>query len=120
MENSGDILSLLLNTTTTGGEKANRLSKDDIELEISKVNLEHQRETLEGKKQDRKQRGVFSVCIFGFVCLYIVAVLAIVVLCGADVLSLDTTLLVTLLSSTTANVIGIFIIVAKYLFHSNE
>lgn len=119
MENNGDILSLLLNTNNTVGEKANRLSKDDIELETSKVNLEHQREVLEGKKQDRRQRGVFSIWIFGFVCVYIIAVLTIVILCGADVLCLDTTLLVTLLSSTTANVIGIFIIVAKYLFHSN-
>ena len=50
-------------------------------------------------------------------CCYLVIVLAIVILVGFGVIRLDNTVLNVLLTTTTANVIGIFIIVAKYLFH---
>ncbi len=120
MENSNDVLSLLFTSDSAKREENNKFSKDDIDLELSRINLEHRRESLVGKKQDRRQRGIFSICIFSFVCIYVIAVLVIVILCGASVLILDTTVLVTILTTNTANVIGIFVIVAKYLFHTND
>ena len=85
-------------------------TKEDLELETLK-------EELEGKRQDRKQRGNFAVCIFVLMCCYLAVVLVIIILKGIGLLSLENTVLNVLLTTTTANVIGIFIIVAKYLFH---
>lgn len=87
-------------------------SKEDVELAMMA-------EELEGRKQDRKQRGTFSICIFIFVAIYMMVALVILALTGADVFELSDTVLVALLTTTTADVIGIFILVAKYLFHTN-
>lgn len=46
------------------------------------------------------------------------AALAIVFLCGLGVLHLKESVLITLLTTTLANVIGVFNLVAKYLFHN--
>ena len=70
-----------------------------------------------GKKQDREQRGKFSLWIFVFVCAYMVLALIILILCGYGVLDLPNGVIVAMLTTTTANVIGLFAIVAKYLFH---
>lgn len=94
----------------TRSEEKQIATKDDIELE----NL---REDLEGKRQDRLQRGNFAGRIFILMCVYLAVVLCIVVSKGLCWLLLDNTVINVLLTTTTANVIGIFIIVAKYLFH---
>lgn len=51
-------------------------------------------------------------------CVYMAAALAIVFLCGLGVLHLKESVLITLLTTTLANVIGVFNLVAKYLFHN--
>lgn len=94
----------------TRKEEEQIATKDDIKL----ANL---REDLEGKRQDRRQRGNFAGRIFILMCVYLAVVLCIVVSKGFCWLLLDNTVINVLLTTTTANVIGIFIIVAKYLFH---
>lgn len=91
-----------------------------IALMLDAAGAQNEYKEIDCRKQDRRQRGIFSICIFSFVCIYVIAVLVIVILCGASVLILDTTVLVTILTTNTANVIGIFVIVAKYLFHTND
>ncbi len=92
---------------------------EEKRLATTKENLELDKltEELEGIRQDRKQRGQFALFIFVLMCLYLIAVLVIVILKGAGLLLLDNIVLNALLTTTTANIIGIFIIVAKYLFH---
>lgn len=99
-----------LQSSQSRREERAEATREDIELDTL-------REDLEGKRQDRKQRGNFAVHIFILMCIYLALVLAIVVLKGFGILSLGDTVLNVLLTTTTANVIGIFIIVAKYLFH---
>ena len=70
-----------------------------------------------GKKQDREQRGKYSFRIFLFVCTYMVLALVILILCGCSILHLSDGAIIALLTTTTANVIGLFAVVAKYLFH---
>lgn len=53
---------------------------------------------------------------FGFVAVFAAAALTVLVLCGSGVLELNTTVLVTLLTTTMANVIGILAIAFKWLF----
>lgn len=90
------------------------------EITIADVELEMKKEELESRKQDRKQRGRFSIWIFGFMGVYMFLILVALALSGAGVLTLSDTVLVSLLTTTTADVIGIFIIVAKYLFHKSD
>lgn len=69
------------------------------------------------KKQDREQRKIFSFWIFLFVCFYMILALIILILSGCEVLEFSNSIIVALLTTTTANVIGLFAVVAKYLFH---
>ena len=97
-------------------------SEDVLPSTRQELEIEELKEVVRGKKQDRRQRKQFAYCIFGFICVYMLIVLAIVLFAGLHAwdFSLDGATLVTLLSTTTANVLGLFIIVAKYLFHAKE
>lgn len=79
-------------------------------------------EELEGKKQDREQRKVFASRIFDFVSLYMFGIFFILVLSGINCngFCLSDTVLVTLLGTTTATIIGVFNFVARYLFHNKD
>lgn len=89
----------------------------DVLLEFQRKRIERQSEEIENIKQDRSQRKSFSYYIFGFMCLYMAASITIVFLCGFNKMCLKESILITLLTTTLANVIGIFNFVAKYLFH---
>ena len=96
------------------------LKDEEVEHRAHLLELEIKKEELEGARQDRKQRGEFSTRIFYFVLVYIVLSLLILVVSGAGWIVLDDAVLMTLLGTTTADIIGIFAIVAKYLFHTKE
>lgn len=88
------------------------------ELKVSywKGIVEKQREEIGGLKQDRQQRKIFGYCIFGFLCLYMMSVIVVVFLYGFGMMYLSDTVLVTLLTTTLVEVIGIFNFVVKHLF----
>lgn len=79
-------------------------------------------EEYKGKKQDREQRKDFAERIFSFLVFYMATVGVFVLLSGValNIFHLSDTVLVTMLGTTTANVIGIFIVVAKYLFPQHK
>lgn len=88
------------------------------DLEREKLNTDLLRETLESKKQDRQQRRDFASYIFWLIVVYLTIVLALV---GCSrLIGIDNSVLITLLGTTTANVISLFAFVAKYLFHTKE
>ena len=76
------------------------------------------KEDIEGLKQDRMQRKRFAVMIFVFTCIYVFSIMAIVILCGTEILTISDTVQVTMLTTTLAEVVGVFAFVAKYLFHT--
>ena len=90
----------------------------DVQIEYQRTAIEKLREEVQGLKQDREQRKVFSYSIFAFMCIYMAIAMLIVFLCGLGVMLLSDGVLITLLTTTLADVIGVFIFVAKYLFHS--
>ena len=94
--------------------------RQDIELDRLRMQLEDQKEDLQGKRQDRLQRKDFAIAIFGMMWLYMFIALAIVITVGNGNLELSDTILTVLLGTTAANIIGSFNFVAKYLFHSKE
>lgn len=91
---------------------------EEIALTQQRVDIEKLKEELESLKQDRQQRKVLSIALFIFMCVYMAVALLIVFLCGLFVMYLSDTVLVTLLTTTLADVIGIFGFVAKYLYHN--
>lgn len=82
-----------------------------------RAQVDKMKEELEGLKQDRKQRKTFSIYLFIFTCLYMIATLIVVYLCGLGYMHLSDAILITLLTTTLAEVIGMFNFVARYLFH---
>lgn len=101
-------------------EQNNAVTPSDFERQDKTLDLQLKREQLQSQEQDRKQRGQFAKKIFWVVVIYIFAVIVIVILNGANVLRTSDSVNITLLGTTTANVISLFVIVAKYLFHAKD
>lgn len=112
-----DELVQLMEEAPVQADAQDSLSETDIEMELRRVELDIRKEELEGKRQDREQRGKFSKWIFIFMGAYMVIVLVVIFLAGLCVLTLSNAAIVALLTTTTADVIGIFLVVVKYLFY---
>ncbi len=91
---------------------------DDLAKDFNQKKIERLNEEIEDLKQDRQQRKVFSSRIFIFMCAYMSVSLIIVIMDGFGWIKLEPSVIITLLTTTLANVIGVFNFVAKYLFHN--
>lgn len=97
---------------------------DNFEIQLKEEELRKVRllnEALEGENksdtQDRGQRKGFAISVFALVSLYLAAVLTILFIQGFNKsFYLSDSVLITLLGTTTANVISILVIVVTYLF----
>ena len=99
-------------------DTSSTLSEEDINLSLKKVELDLKKESLESARQDRSQRRKFANMVFILIAAYLAIVLVILFLCGFEVMNLGQSVIIVLLSTMTANVISIFILVIKYLFHT--
>jgi len=70
-------------------------------------------------KDQHGLRVTFSWWIFGLVCIWLICVAVCVFLCGFKYhgFALTDKVLITFITSTTINVIGLFAVVAKWMFH---
>ncbi len=68
-------------------------------------------------KNDIEDRKSYAGKIFILICLWLFAVLLIVVVVGCKGMTLSDTVLVALITTTTINVLGLFLVVANYLFY---
>lgn len=102
-----------------------RISKSQQEINGLELQNRLRAEELESRRQDREQRKEYADKIFCFLCFFIVFVGIFVFIAGLE-LSKDATechfrlsenVLIALLTTTSANVIGIFVFVVKYLFN---
>ncbi|SDR86557.1 hypothetical protein SAMN05216490_0088 [Mucilaginibacter mallensis] len=98
--------------------------KDYLLSEASYIAEERDRaeskEKLKGNKQDRKERKLYANLSFVLICMWLIIVLAIFVAIGQKKLTYSDTVIVALLTTTTANVIVIFNFVMKYLFNTGK
>jgi len=101
-------------------ESKESVTLTDIEKEKSLVDLHLRREELEGRKQDRIQRKGYADKIFVLLCVYLFIVMVLLYFNGFGLTRLDSSVLIAIVTTSAANVIGIFILVAKYLFHTKE
>ena len=99
-----------------------KLEEDEFVAEAQRLELERQKADLESHKQDTVLRGKFTRRIFALIVVWLVVVLVIVLFEGfhtticAHNFQLSDNVLLALIGSTTANVLGVFIIVVHYLF----
>lgn len=108
-------------------EETRKISKTDYDEEERKENIAKLHvanklvnENIEDIQQNRIERKQYARWIFRFLVWYMAFVGFVLVLSGITVnhFFLSENVLLMLLGTTTANVIGIFIVVAKYLFPS--
>lgn len=74
-------------------------------------------EKLKSRKQDRKERKKYAKHIFNFIWVWCGAILIIMVGIGIGWLKFETSVIITLITTTTANILALFVIVANYLFY---
>lgn len=93
-----------------------------IEREEIYLNREFKREQLATLKQNNTERKRYARNIFFFTVGWAIAIIAIVLFCGWEFHSfkLSDTVLVTLITTTTVNFFGFFLLVVKYLFNPNK
>ena len=89
------------------------------DLRERKLSNDLRSEDLDNKRQDREQRRKYSDKIFWFLCVFLFFVGLIVLLSGFEScgFKLSDGVLIALLTTSSANVISIFVIVVHYLFN---
>lgn len=92
----------------------------EFEDEAAALRLEDRRELLKGRKQDRRERKRYADLVFRLVCWWLLGVSGLMVFSGLDKLALAEPVLMTVVGSTTASVVAIFVVVAKYLFPARD
>lgn len=75
-------------------------------------------EILKGKRQDRKERKLYANLTFTLISIWLMLIIVIFVGIGKGSLGYSDSVVIALLTTTTAGVIALFAIVAKYLFPS--
>lgn len=107
--------------TTFNNRDINAL-KSQAELEAMTIENKLRAEELKQREQDREQRKSYAVYAFWFLVGYMAFVFIILLLSGFRLsgFHLKDGVLIALITTTTANVIGIFAFVMKYLFNTGN
>ena len=102
-------------------EEKKKLAEEQFE-EIRRLKL--QNDLLEGQYNkitgDNHARKTHSTLIFIMVFIWLITVLGIIIFVGNGTLVLSDKVIITLLSTTSVNVIGLLVIVANYLFNKSK
>lgn len=93
--------------------RIHELEKAALELQLLKAQIKKFEDDNEGRRE-------FSRNIFAVTVVWMFLVLMVVFLCASGRWHLSDSVLIALITTTTATVIGIFIIVANYLFNRDK
>jgi hypothetical protein len=93
--------------------KIHELEKQALELQLLKAQIRKFEDDNEGRRE-------FSRSIFAVTVVWMFLVLMIIIQCANGKWHLSDSVLIALITTTTANVIGMFIIVANYLFNREK
>lgn len=77
-------------------------------------------EKLNTARQDREERKKYASSAFDLVAYYLAAVLIIELFCGGKIIHLEENVQLALIGTLATNVIGILLIVMRYLFSSKS
>jgi hypothetical protein len=113
--NRQDYLNLISNPTINEPVK---LSEEDIERETRLVELNIKKEHLESNRQDRIERKNYAVKVYWLIVAFLSVSMLVMIASGIHSLcfSLSDNVLIILLTTSCASVIGVFLVVMRYLF----
>ena len=105
--------------TTFNSRDINAL-KSQAELDSITIENKIKAEELHRRIQDREQRKTYATYVFYFLVGYMLFVFSILFFCGLNARGFDLSdsVLIAIVTTTTANVIGIFAFVMMYLFNT--
>lgn len=110
-------------------EERTEIKDDEIELirkreEVKTMTVANKirNEELENRRQDRAQLKVYADNLFTFLCFYMILVFFILYKSGSlyNSFELSDSVIIALITTTTANIIGIFAFVVRYLFKTPD
>lgn len=106
-------------------EKPDKQTTEEIaSFDIASFDAESRRLDNQGKKQDIAAREKYASYIFILICVWLTAMLIVVILAGFGKkygwFVLGDYVLISLITTTTASVVGVFVIVANYLFNGRN
>ncbi|WP_280205425.1 hypothetical protein [Bacteroides fragilis] len=110
-------------------EERTEIKDDEIELirkreEVKTMTVANKirNEELENRRQDRAQRKVYADNLFTFLCFYMILVFFILYKSGSlyNSFELSDSVIIALITTTTANIIGTFAFVVRYLFKTPD
>ncbi|PUZ29126.1 hypothetical protein DCC81_06585 [Chitinophaga parva] len=99
------------NTNVFGQEEAFTLDQISTGIRL---------EYLRTLRQNNGQRKIYARLIFVFTCLWAAVIFVMLFLAGFKRLELSDTVLVALITTTTINFFGFFLLVVKYLFNTGS
>ena len=109
-------LNAIHETTTIASKEPDEKTKQ----EIAEFEAESNRLLLEGKRQDIEARKEYANKIFILISVWLGCMIVIILLSGfgskCEYFKMADSVLIALITTTTASVIGLFAIVANYLF----
>jgi len=92
-------------------DEFNKYKLDRLESEHDELKLKNQ-----SLKQDIGLRKKYTRRTFYLICWWLIGILCILILSGFKLIDISDNVLIALIGGTTINVIGIFLVVAKYIF----
>lgn len=101
------------NTPPADIESVQRVISERDQIEMDRLRVE-----LTSFRNDIKARKLFAWLIFALVVIWLGAIIWIVIATGSGWYKLSDTVLITLVTSTTVNITGFFLIVTQYIFPS--
>lgn len=107
-------LQKLLESIKADVKSSNIIVSPSTSQETERLQKEEYEEKIEGLKQDREERKKYAFRYYMLAVGWLVAVLALLAL--NKKLCLGENVLLMLLGTTTANIVAVLIVVAKYLF----
>lgn len=94
---------------------------DDLDIESARkesdaLKNKAREEDIVNQKQNRELRKKYAGKLFWMICVWLTLIIGILVFQGVRIIHLSNSVLITLITTTTANVAAFFLVVTKYLF----
>lgn len=100
-------------------DELDKKAKEEQQREKALAN-DHRQATIDKFNEDNKSRRAFSEAILTITVFWMLAVLLIFYQTGKGVLHFSDSVLITLLTTTTANVFGFLYVIVNYLFNKDK
>lgn len=113
-----DSIDNILSKLAKSLELTSNIPDSDTQLGKEAYDIELVKSVIHDGAQNRAERKLYAKWLFILVCAWLAVILSIVVLQGFGILCLSDSVLITLITTTTLNVLVLFGIVIRYLFKS--